>query len=193
MRLLIYGFGPYKQFKDNITEKVLRRLPAKSGVKKVIFPVRFQKRQFIEALKKHKPDVILGLGQASRSKRLKIEGRAVNRKRKDQAEKPSPIVPGGSKWLSTTLRLKGNSQAAISHDAGDYVCNYSMYVILDYLERHRLPARFGFIHIPYDYSLARAQRFILSVTRKIQAKGRPLSLSGTWTEQRAGRARGERE
>lgn len=43
MRLLIYGFGPYKQFKDNITEKILRRLPARNGVKKVVFPARFQK------------------------------------------------------------------------------------------------------------------------------------------------------
>ncbi|TAK06247.1 hypothetical protein EPO44_05600, partial [bacterium] len=79
------------------------------------------------------------------------------------------------------------------YDAGDYVCNYSMYVILDHLKRRRLLSRFGFIHIPHDYNPARARRFILSVARKIQAKGRPLSLSGTWTEQRAGRARGERE
>jgi pyrrolidone-carboxylate peptidase len=61
-RLLLYGFGPYRQFKENITEKILKRLPAKSGVKKIVFPVWFQKRQFIEALKRHKPEVILGLG-----------------------------------------------------------------------------------------------------------------------------------
>jgi len=93
MRLLIYGFGPYKQFKDNITEKILSRLPTRNGVEKVIFPVRFQKRQFIETLKKYKPDVILGLGQSSRSKQLKIERRAVNRRRATQREKPSVVIP----------------------------------------------------------------------------------------------------
>ena len=157
-----------KEFKENITEKILKRFPAGKGVKKVVFPVRFQKRQFIEALEKYKPEIILGLGQSSRRKRLKIERRAVNRKRNSQSEKPRPIVSGGAKWLSTALKLKGNSQARISSDAGDYVCNYSMYVVLDYLKRRRLPTRFGFIHVPYDYNLSRARRFLLRVVRNIQ-------------------------
>ncbi len=167
MRLFIYGFGPYKQFKDNITEKILRRLPARKGVKKVIFPVRFQKKQFIEALKKYKPEIILGLGQTSRSERLKIERRAVNRRRESKDEHTEPIVPGGPKWHKANLRLS-SGQAKISRDAGDFVCNYSMYVILDYLKRHRLPTRFGFIHIPHDYNPARAQRFLLKVAREIK-------------------------
>lgn len=167
MRLLIYGFGPYKKFKDNITEKILRRFPAKSGVKKVIFPVRFQKRQFLETLEKYKPDVILGLGQSSKSRRLKIERRAVNQRREAQREKPRSIHPGGSKWLETNLKLSGGGQAKTSYDAGDYVCNYSMYVILDYLKRRRLPTRFGFIHIPHDYNPVYARRFLLRIAREI--------------------------
>ncbi len=169
MRLLIYGFGPYKQFKDNITEKILRGLPARKGVKKVIFPVRFQKRQFIEALKKHRPEVILGLGQTSRSRRIKIERQAVNWRRENKGDRARPIRAGGRKWLGANLRLNGGRQAKISYDAGDYVCNYSMYVILDYLKRRALPARFGFIHIPHDYSLPRARRFLAGAIRSIQA------------------------
>lgn len=161
MCLLIYGFGSYRQFKENITERILRRLPARNGVEKVIFPVRFQKRQFVAALKKYKPDVILGLGQSSKSRRLKIERRAVNQRRETRREKPRSIHTGGSKWLQTDLKLNGGRQARISYSAGDYVCNYSMYVILDHLKRHRLPTRFGFVHIPHDYNPARAQRFLL--------------------------------
>lgn len=172
MRLLIYGFGPYKQFKENITAKILRRLPARKGVKKVVFPARFQKRQFIEALKTHKPEAILGLGQTSRSKRIKIERRAVNRRRENKGEQARPIRAGGRKWLATSLRWNRGRQAWISHDAGDYVCNYSMYVILDHVKRHRLPTRFGFIHIPYDYNLARARHFFLKVVREIRTPGK---------------------
>ena len=168
MLLLIYGFGPYKQFKENITEKILRRLPAGSGVKKVVFPVRFQKRQFIEALKKYKPEVILGLGQSSRSKRLKIEHKAVNRRRESKDRQARPILSGGSKWLATSLRLNGGRQARISRDAGDYVCNYSMYVILDYLKRHRFPTRYGFIHIPWRYDPIRASRYLLKVLKEMK-------------------------
>ena len=169
MRLLIYGFGPYRQFKDNITEKILRKLPARTGVKRVIFPVRFQKRQFLEALKKYKPEIILGLGQTSRSKRLKIERRAVNRRRTNKTERPKSIVSGGPRWLKTNLKLSGGQQAITSYDAGNYVCNYSMYVVLDYLKRNGLPTRFAFVHIPYDYNVSRAQRFLLRVARDIQA------------------------
>lgn len=177
MRLLIYGFGPYKEFRENITQKILRRLPARKGAKQVIFPVRFQKRQFIETLKKYKPEVILGLGQTSRSKRLKIERRAVNRRRENKGEQARPIISRGRKSLATNLKFDDGRQARISSDAGDYVCNYSMYVILDHVKRHRLPTRFGFIHIPYDYNLSRVRRFIRRVARKIQVTGRPLSLS----------------
>lgn len=168
MRLLIYGFGPYKQFKNNITEKILRTLPARKGVKKVIFPVRFQKRQFIEALKKHKPEVILGLGQTSRNRRIKIERRAVNRRRKDKGDRARPIRAGGRKWLGANLRMNGGRQAKISYDAGDYVCNYSMYVILDYLKRRALPARFGFIHIPHRFDPAKAGRYLLRTLGEIE-------------------------
>lgn len=167
MRLLIYGFGPYKQFKENITEKILRKLPARSGIKKVVFPVRFQKKQFIETLKKYKPDVILGLGQSFRSKRLKIERRAGNRRRESKGKQAKPINSGVSKWLAATLKLKGDSQARISYNAGGYVCNYSMYVILDYSKRHRLPTRFGFIHIPHRYDIEKATRFLVRTIREV--------------------------
>ena len=168
MRLLIYGFGPYKQFKENITEKIVRRLPEKKGLRKIVFPVRFQKRQFIAAIKEYKPDTILGLGQSSRGSYLRIELRAVNRKRVDKTERPRSIVPGRSKWLQTNLRLDGGYRARLSYSAGDYVCNYSIYVILEYIRRNRLPTRFGFVHIPHEYSLARARRFLLKAVREIQ-------------------------
>jgi hypothetical protein len=29
MRILLYGFGPYREFRDNITARIIRSLPAK--------------------------------------------------------------------------------------------------------------------------------------------------------------------
>jgi len=69
--------------------------------------------------------------------------------------------------LASNLKLDRDRQARFSTDAGDYVCNYSMYVILDYVKRHHLPTRFGFVHIPHDYNLAKAKRFLLSATKAI--------------------------
>ena len=172
MRLLVYGFGPYKQFGDNITQDIVGELPVSRSLKKIVFPVRFDKRQFTDAVKKYRPDVVLGLGQCSRGRLLRIERRAVNQRRNHKKEKARPIVRGGPKGLAVTLRLDRlvlSKRTKTSYDAGDYVCNFSMYVILDYVKRQRLPARFGFIHIPHRYDPKRAVKCIGRVLRTLQA------------------------
>ena len=171
MRLLLYGFGPYHHFQQNITERILRGLPKQRGLKKVVFPVRFHKGQFIKAVKVTKPDVILGLGQCSRGRRLRIETKAVNRRRKDKRTKSMPIIPGGKRTLLTHFKLDRGGEARSSKDAGDYVCNYSMYVILDYLRRRQLDVPFGFIHIAYRYDPRKAIRFLTKVLGKVVAVG----------------------
>jgi pyroglutamyl-peptidase len=166
MRLLVYGFGPYRQFRDNVTGKILRQLPRKNGFKKIVFPVRFHKGQFINAVKGYDPDVVLGLGQCSSGRSLRIETRAVNRRRNDTNEEARPIVAGGRKSLETDFKLKLGRYGRPSNSAGDYVCNYSMYVILDFIKRRRRKVRFGFIHIPYGYDAGRAARLLLQALAK---------------------------
>jgi pyroglutamyl-peptidase len=167
-RVLVYGFGPYKQFKDNVTSRIVKKLRASRALKKILFPVEFDKKQFTDAVKKHRPDVVLGLGQCSSGRRLRIERWAVNKKLNHKKEKSRPIVRGGSKRLATSLPLKKEllgRRTKTSYDAGDYVCNFSMYVILDHLECHHLAARFGFIHIPHDYDSKLAVKFVEKILR----------------------------
>jgi pyrrolidone-carboxylate peptidase len=170
MRVLIYGFGPYKQFKTNITQQILRKLSSSRNLKKIVFPVRFDKKQFANAVKRYRPDFVLGLGQCSTGRLLRIEQRAANRRRNDRKEKARPIVRGQLQRLATTLRLNelGLKQTKISVDAGDYVCNFSMYVILNYLRRHRPDARFGLVHVPHDYDSKKAVKFVRKVLRALK-------------------------
>lgn len=169
MRMLIYGFGVYRDFKENVTETILRRLPARRRLGKIIFPVRFHRRQFIEAVKKHEPDVILGLGQCSRGRKLRIERKAVNQWRNDKRERAWPILRDGPRDIASSLKLNIGSQARFSRNAGDYVCNYSMYVVLEYLQRRRLSTRYGFIHVPHDYDPESARRILLKAIDRIEA------------------------
>lgn len=169
-RVLVYGFGPYKQFKDNVTSRIVKKLRASRRLRTVVFPVKFDKKQFTDAVKKHRPDIVLGLGQCSSGTRLRIERRAINKKRNYKHEKPRAIARGGSKWLPTNLNPEKSAwgkRAKISYDAGDYVCNFSMYVVLDYLRRHRRETRFGFIHVPHDYQPARARVFLARLIGKL--------------------------
>ena len=165
MRILLYGFGPYRQFRDNITARIIRSLPRDAGLKKIIFPVRFQRRQFIDALHRHQPDIVLGLGQSSR-KQIEVEARARNRRRARKLDRPRPIFKDQPKSLPTTLAMRAGRWARISKYAGDYVCNYSMFVLLDEIGRRQMKTRLGFIHIPHDCDPRKARRYVLSIVRQ---------------------------
>jgi pyrrolidone-carboxylate peptidase len=167
MRVLIYGFGPYRQFRDNITAKILETLPVSGGLKKIVFPVRFDRKQFVRALKRHRPDVVLGLGQSSR-RNIEIEARALNRRREGKTNQ-RPISALGPRWFPTTLGIKPGRQARRSRNAGDYVCNYSMYVMLAHIARTKMRISFGFIHIPHDYERRKAARLVRRVLRSVAA------------------------
>ena len=160
MRVLIYGFGPYRQFHDNVTEKIVSSLPKRRGLEKIVFAVRFHKSQFTGAVEKFRPDIVLGLGQCSRGRFLRMEIRAANRRRNSTDQKPRPIVRGGPPKLFTNLNLNLARQARVSNDAGDYVCNYSMYVMLDYIKRRKLPVLYGFVHVPRRYDPKKVLRLL---------------------------------
>jgi pyroglutamyl-peptidase len=168
MRVLVYGFGPYRHFQENVTEQILRELPKQRRLKTIVFPVKFHKSQFIDPVKEFRPGVVLGLGQCSTGRLLKIEARAVNRRRGDKSGKTRPIIQGGADILLTNLELNFGRAAKASRDAGDYVCNYSMYVILDFLKRRHLPIPFGFIHVPHGYNKGKAARLLLKAVDELR-------------------------
>ena len=155
MRILVYGFGAYKNFRENITAAVIKNLTRQRGLRKVVFPVRFSRRQFIAAVNDTKPDLILGLGQSKR-RGIEFESRARNRRRGVRAVTARPIEPFGPRWMPTTLDIKSSKTLGRSSDAGDYVCNFSMYVILSFLRQQERSTLFTFVHIPYNYKLEKA-------------------------------------
>jgi pyrrolidone-carboxylate peptidase len=163
--VLVYGFGAYRQFRDNITARIIKSLPKSADLATQIFPVRFQRRQFIAALKRHRPDIILGLGQSSR-KQIDFETRARNRRRAAKSVELKPIFRDRPKCLPTTLKIRTGRSVKKSHDAGDYVCNYSMYVLLDAIAREGRKVRVGFIHIPHDWDLDKAVKLVGRVLRQ---------------------------
>ena len=163
--MLFRSFGPYRHFRDNITARVIKSLPKQSGLRTEVFPVQFRRRQFIDALSRHQPDVILGLGQSSR-KQIDIETRARNRRREGKSAQPRPIFSGRPKSLPTTLTIRAGRWVGRSINAGDYVCNYSMYVLLDEIARRHMTTLFGFVHIPHDHDPQKARRIVQGVLRQ---------------------------
>lgn len=167
MKILVYGFKPYKHWKENITEKILRKIKPRKNLKKVIFPVEFERKVFLDRIKRYKPDIILGLGQCSRGKKIRIERKAVNLKKHNKKEKAKIISRNKPKYLFTSLKLKKDKGSRISYNAGQYVCNFSIYVISDFSKNK---IGFAFLHIPSDYNLNKAVRFVESKINRLASK-----------------------
>jgi pyroglutamyl-peptidase len=141
-------------------------------LQKVVFPVRFHRGQFIEAIKRHDPDIVLGLGQCSGGRRLRVEARAVNARRARIDQKAKPIVVRGAVHLMTNLPVSLGPRGRRSDFAGDYVCNFSMYVMLDFLARQESKTRYGFVHIPHDYDPRKAAVILDGALEKLAAGDR---------------------
>jgi pyroglutamyl-peptidase len=161
-RLLVTGFGPFPGMPRNPSGAVARlvaadRRWARNGVsaKALVLPTTYAaiERELAPALRK--VDAVLMIGVAGRSRRLRVESRAVNR--------ASPLLPdaGGSRPGDAALAGsagrasdQGPIPAALavlrsaglpsrpSQDAGRYLCNAA------YFRALAEPTPVLFIHIP---------------------------------------------
>lgn len=140
--VLVYGFGPYMSFADNVTEKTIRALPRRVRAHLMVFDVKFDRDMFERALERLRPDIIIGMGQHPRARKLRLER----------------IARRGGIRRTMSLRLPRTAQTTVTYDAGDYVCNFSMWVVQAWCERHG--ARCAFIHVPMDYPPARLAAYL---------------------------------
>ena len=150
--------------------RILPRLPSGKTIEKIVFPVRFDRSQFTRAVTKVDPDVIIGLGQCSSGTKLRIEKSAANARRNRRTDPARPISAAGAKTLRTTLKLNLGDAARDSRSAGDYVCNFSMYVILDTLKAHGRRIPFAFVHVPYTYDEHRLVRLLTRAIKKLRTE-----------------------
>ena len=157
MKILVYGFEPFGENRQNVSQEVLLGLAARPNLIKVVLPVTFDSAPLINAIRGFKPDIILGLGQYPSGNQIRIEKLAKNQKgsTKFPAE---PITVNGPRTVEVTLKLKPDSQARVSDNAGRYVCNFSMYEALTNPETRQIP--FGFLHIPKGFDVNQATDFV---------------------------------
>jgi pyroglutamyl-peptidase len=183
--LLVAGFGSFPGQRVNPAEILTRRLErdkrifALAGIDlhTAVLPVdRFALSPTLSRLfAETSPDAVLLLGVAARRKRLTIETLARNRASilKPDAAKQRPycrfIVHGGPDVLRgadaaprlVALARRNGLPAALSHNAGDYLCNESFYLSL------LMDRRACFIHVPNwrGARLESAARVILSMAK----------------------------
>jgi pyroglutamyl-peptidase len=163
-RLLLTGFGPFPGAPENPTAHMVENLAScpLDGMALVtrILPVIWHEAEarMHALINEVKPDVILHLGLATKRSTIGVETRARNETTRLQPDADNvcrasgtidPHGPGLRHARMETTRLvdilrASGLAAETSDDAGDYICNHTLYLSLG----SSVP-RVGFIHLPY--------------------------------------------
>jgi pyroglutamyl-peptidase len=175
--ILVTGFGPFPSAPFNPTGPLVTRLarlrrPALADVTIVphIFPTSYAAvdRDLPRLIARHQPDALLMFGLASRTRHLRIETRARNalalmpdaggsspRGRAIAANAPAALpMPAPTRRLLAAVR-GARVPAALSRDAGRYLCNYLCWRAAEAADKTGGPRLAAFVHVP---NIARGAR-----------------------------------
>jgi pyroglutamyl-peptidase len=167
--ILLTGFGPFPGAPFNPTAPLVKRLarqrrPASADMKIAVhvFPTSYAAvdRDLPKLLAAHKPAALLMFGLAQRAATLRIETSARNALARipdvSGQTRRGAIVPGGPPRLAlrTPARRLLNAiratrvPAALSRDAGRYLCNYLCWRAGEAAAKTGDPRVTVFIHVP---------------------------------------------
>jgi pyroglutamyl-peptidase len=178
LRILVTGFDGFPGSPRNPTEKMMAALArdrprfARLGIRLevAVLPVVYVQtgRRLAALAGKFRPDAIVHFGVASRRTKLCVETRALNRMSLLHPDASGARAAGHTIVARAPLRLKSTLpcgliaaalrkagfDAAVSIDAGHYVCNQTLFLSLSQIDASRnlapqnLAPLVGFIHVP---------------------------------------------
>lgn len=168
MKILLTAFDPFGGEKINPALEAVKLVKAEDLTAELIkleVPTVFHKsiKTVQEAMRKHKPDAVLCVGQAGGRFQLTPERVAINlddaRIPDNEGQQPvdEPIFADGADAYFASLPIKAmvesikaeNLPAAVSNTAGTFVCNHLMYGVLYTIAKEFPQCRGGFIHVPF--------------------------------------------
>jgi pyroglutamyl-peptidase len=172
-RVLVTGFEPFGAHEVNPSALVADALGG------VVLPVSFARAAdaLREALAERDPEVVVCFGLAARDTKISVERFALNMDEVDAIDNEgaggsgSAIDPDGPLALPSSLPVDAivaalraeEIPAAVSRDAGGYLCNHVFYVLMRELTAGR---KGGFVHvpsldvIPLDTQIRAAERIV---------------------------------
>ncbi len=187
-KILLTGFEPFDGATINPSEEIVRQLHgsviARHEVAAALLPCVFgaANRELTTQLERHRPALVICLGQAGGRPAVTPERVAIN---VDDARIPDnagqqpvdrAIVKNGPAAYWSTLPVKAivrelerrGIPAAVSQTAGTFVCNHVFYGLMHEL-RTQKQVRGGFIHVPFLPEQAKPGEPSLPLARMIEA------------------------
>jgi len=122
----------------------------------------------LELIRAGRPDIVIMLGEAGARFRINPERVAINiddfriADNAGNQSRDEPIIEGGPDGYFSTLPIRAIADrineahipAAISNSAGAHLCNRLFYSVMHTISVEGLPAKAGFIHLPYLHDQA---------------------------------------
>jgi pyroglutamyl-peptidase len=166
---LVTGFEPFAGEQVNPSQEIARALDGETiaghRIVSATLPTEFARSLFaLEALiEKHRPALVLALGQAGGRAGISLERVAINlidaRIADNAGTQPVDVavVENAPNAYFSTLPLKAmlvrlraeGIEAALSHTAGTFVCNQVFFGLAHLLATAHPQVRGGFVHVPY--------------------------------------------
>ncbi len=167
-RILLTGYGPFKNVKENITEKIINEIEKdwdsnRATLKTLIMPVEWVKaKKLLEsALSDLKPHIAVSMGHAFSYKAITLEASYFDQTKgqDNKGEIYTKTRPNGKHCYRSNLPLeklrnylKRNGVPTIIHDdieGMDYLCNFAGYNVAYLCSKD--PSRktyYLFVHVP---------------------------------------------
>jgi pyroglutamyl-peptidase len=192
MNILLTGFGPFPGAPFNPTERLVERLArsrhlARRDVRGTshVFRTSYEAvdRELPPLLARTKPDIWVMFGLASRTRHVRIETRARN-----TISRIVPDAAGGRRLTGSivagaaaTVAMRTPAQrlvkaarstgvkAALSRDAGRYLCNYLCWRATEAAGRPHGPKVAAFVHVPKVRGTGRTRRAPLTFDQLLRA------------------------
>jgi pyroglutamyl-peptidase len=166
--VLLTGFGPFAQHRENPSAQIAEALDGRCferhAVRGMVLPVIFREAlaELRAAIARHRPALVVCLGQAGGRPSIGVERVAINvddaLTADESGNKPidEPVVRNGPVGYWSTLPIKAivktlreaGIPAEVSQTAGTFVCNHVFYGLMHTLGRKK-GVRGGFVHVPY--------------------------------------------
>ncbi|AWB46423.1 pyroglutamyl-peptidase I [Paenibacillus sp. CAA11] len=202
MKILVSGFEPFGGDPVNPTEQLVAALAEESfaggEVHTVLLPVTFDEcaDKLIQVMEEVRPDAVICCGLAKGRTAITPERIAINVKdipassyADNSGGRPVdlPIREGGPDGLFATLPIRDmvtrlieqDIPATLSNTAGTFICNNTMYRVLDYIGTRKLPTLAGFVHFPASSEMAIQSPSVPSLPQSILLKGLRIMVQTT--------------
>lgn len=195
--VLLTGFDPFGGDAVNpswfAVERLRGEILAGHRIETAQLPTAFERapRALRAAIRRHRPALVLCIGQAGGRSAISFERVAINvidaRIPDNDGAQPvdAPVAKGGPAAYFSTLPIKSlraallsaGIPAEISQTAGTFVCNQVFYALMRSLARLPAPRpRGGFVHVPFVPEQAGGRREVPSMPLDTMVAGLRIAI-----------------